>query len=123
MGEAEAKEKAFREKYDKYCVKNGANCSATEKCYLDGRHIDGDAEEWSGQVTDKGPACVCPFPDGREEVNGSGKCVPCKSGKDGQSPYVQRPAGNPEGPGAKTFHNGEFACAFGANTSSTVVLV
>merc|ERR1712151_364020 len=116
---AEAKEKAFREEYDKFCVKNEAHCVATERCYVDGRHIDGDAEEWSGAVKDKGPVCVCPFPNGRENVDGTGACVQCKSGKDDKPAYVQKQSE----PGAQSFHNGEFACALGANVSLNSILV
>merc|ERR1719215_54128 len=47
----EKKEKEFQMHYDKFCVRNAANCSATEKCYYDKRHLDGKGgEEWSGVV-------------------------------------------------------------------------
>jgi len=75
----------------------------------------------SGAITDMGPACVCKFatgPDGkvleyaRARTDGTGACVVCAAGPNGTQPFVQRPR-NLDGPGAKSFHNGEFACAFG----------
>merc|ERR1712151_1072017 len=64
-------------------------------------------------VQHMGPVCACAFPAARENTDGSGGCVICKNGADGQPAYVQRPKGNPEGPGAATFGDGDFACALG----------
>lgn len=115
----EHEEKVFEDNFDKYCTKNGAHCKANEQCYYDKRRFTGTGgEEWSGTVEDLGPACVCTFQEkgefARANTDGTGDCVICQPGPNGTSPYVQRPQGNPEGPGAKTVHNGEFACAFGA---------
>jgi len=116
----EAKEREFRKNYDTFCgQQNAANCTANETCYFDGRHIDGSAEVRRGDVTDKGAACVCEFPLGRHNVDGTGTCVACKAGPDGKPAYVQK-SGEP---GAKGFHNGEFACALGADTSARTDLV
>merc|ERR1711862_105181 len=116
---AEAKEKAFQEEYDKFCIHNAANCSVNEFCYVDGRRRVGEADEYVSMVIDKGPVCVCGFPAGREHVDGTGACLPCKAGPDGQPAYVQKNTSA----GARMFHNGEFACALGLNISLTSVLV
>jgi len=110
----EKKEKEFEENYDKFCTKNYAKCTTNETCYYDKQHLSaGGGREWSGTVQDMGPACVCTFQDGgdfaRANTDGTGDCVICQPGPNGTSPYVQ----TSEGPGAKSFHNGEFACAFG----------
>jgi hypothetical protein len=120
LEEKEKKAKEFQEKFDEYCVKNKANCSSTETCYYNKTHIDGSTTSWSGTVTDMGAACVCQFSTGeyaRANIDGTGACVLCEQGPNGTQPFVQRPKGNPEGPGAASFHNGEFACAYGPKKS------
>merc|ERR1712062_543060 len=86
--EIEAAEKAEREflaNYTHYCVQNAAKCTANETCYLDGRHHTNHSDTWVSQVTDKGTACVCQFPYGRAQPDGTGICVKCWNGS-----YVQK---------------------------------
>jgi len=110
----EEKQREFMANYTKFCTKNAAKCSSTETCYYARRHLDGDGgSEWSADITDMGSACLCSFTRygdfARAHIDGSGKCVLCASGPNGTQPFVQKT----EEPGAKSFHNGEFACAFG----------
>jgi len=62
---------------------------------------------WSGVIQDKGAACVCGYPNGRDD---KGACGPCANG------YLKKPDG-----GAQSFHNGEFHCAPGNSSSAILV--
>merc|ERR1712048_871883 len=94
----------FKANYTYWCGDgNHAGCTAHMTCYYDKIHLDGDSQVYSGMVQHMGPVCACAFPAARENTDGSGGCVICKNGADGQPAYVQRPKGNPEGPGAATF--------------------
>lgn len=124
----EKKEKEFNEEYKKYCTDNAAHCSATETCYYNKTHLSGNgATSYSGVVQDMGAACVCEFAGDDKEYaraskDGTGACVECQPGPNGTKPYEQFVQKSDE-PGAKSFHNGEFACAFGPKKSAESVIV
>jgi hypothetical protein len=116
---------AFKANFTYWCYQNHAGCTAHQTCYYDKVHLsdDGQSQSWSGMVKHMGPVCTCTFPAGREHTDGTGSCVICKNGADGQPAYVQRPKGNPDGPGAEMFGDGDFACALGTAPNSTALSV
>mmetsp|Transcript_95741 Transcript_95741/g.214353 ORF Transcript_95741/g.214353 Transcript_95741/m.214353 type:complete len:210 (-) Transcript_95741:13-642(-) len=120
LEETEKKAAAFQKGYDEFCgVENKAHCSASEECYYQKQHLDADGgREWSGVVQDEGAACVCKYPTAREHMDGSGDCVVCKPAphETPETEYLQYVQKADE-PGAKAFHNGDFACAFGRSTT------
>lgn len=115
----EENQRKWDEQYKTYCTENGANCSSSETCYFDSMHkYSNGATVSRGGLPRNEAVCLCDFPKGRENIDGSGKCVECKappasSNSTLLSPYVTNISGNKTS-GAKTFAFGdEFACAFG----------
>mmetsp|Transcript_71060 Transcript_71060/g.229962 ORF Transcript_71060/g.229962 Transcript_71060/m.229962 type:complete len:224 (+) Transcript_71060:63-734(+) len=114
--ELEAKEQREREwegNFTYFCVQKKANCSATEECYYDRRRRSSTGDIWSSSIADGGAVCLCSYPLARTARDGTGACAECKAVHDGRPAYVQRPGGDPTGPGTQSFHNGELACALG----------
>merc|ERR1711985_135930 len=110
--ELEARERhdsAFKANYTYWCDENHAGCTAHSTCFYDKVHMDGGGlsngggQEFKEVIKQMGQVCVCTFPAARENPDGSGDCVICKNGPDGQPAYVQGPKGNPLGRGAATF--------------------
>jgi len=119
----EEKEKEWQGNFTKYCRNNTADCSSTEMCFYDKRRDENGGSEYFSDLT-MGPVCLCYFQNqtelGRANTDGTGECGVCKS-VNGTATFVQRPANSSEGPGAKSFQNGEFACAHGLNSSPSFV--
>lgn len=116
----EAQEKKERErvaKYNLYCgVANKANCSEAEICFCDGEHDEKDSRVMQGGLP-HGAVCLCQYPLGRANADGTGACVACKAGDDGKPAYVMVPGSNP--PAVEGFKYGQFACALGANATGS----
>mmetsp|Transcript_118468 Transcript_118468/g.335884 ORF Transcript_118468/g.335884 Transcript_118468/m.335884 type:complete len:216 (-) Transcript_118468:101-748(-) len=122
LAKKEAAGHEFAANYTRLCTENAANCSAAETCYYEGTHMDGASSVWSGNVRQDGVACVCQFNGmeyARADADGGGSCVVCKAGPAGASVFVQ----NAQGTAAKTFRNGELACAFGPADEGEVVMM
>eukprot|EP00931_Biecheleriopsis_adriatica_P119458 TRINITY_DN9467_c0_g1_i2.p1 TRINITY_DN9467_c0_g1~~TRINITY_DN9467_c0_g1_i2.p1 ORF type:complete len:266 (+),score=41.43 TRINITY_DN9467_c0_g1_i2:114-800(+) len=113
----------FKANYTYWCDQNHAGCSLdTEDCYYDRlRVFPNGGQVWSGEIEEMGPVCKCSWRSAGEtarlNTDGTGPCVVCKNPYNGTNEsylqYVQRSPGDPKDAGAKSFKNGDFACAYG----------
>merc|ERR1711957_506531 len=111
--------------YDEFCGSdNKAGCSASETCFFDKEHDSGTGSVYYANLPVNQSVCLCSFPLGRKNTDGTGACVQCKAGADGKAAYVTVPSSTPNATApVKPFKNGEFACALGASSNAATQIL